>query len=165
MKTTILAVLLVSLSLVYSCGGGGGKNNQSPSNPTSAVLTLGTQGTSTNMGGLGVTVVLPPGVTVKTDAAGNVDGSVVASSGVAAGQATVISLYTPATTTTKAKVSIALAGSAAAGFGVGEFATVACIVDSGSPAEGDFSLENFQAVDVSGVMITGVSATLRVVIQ
>ena len=94
--------LLVMLSMVWSAGCGGGVTTTpsapggGPSAGQKAVIALNTSGplsSGTTIGGLGITLNLPDSVTVTTDANGNVDSSVVAASGVAAGQATVITLY------------------------------------------------------------------------
>lgn len=163
----IVCLFTIVLAVLSACGrrgGGGGDNHQA--NPTSAVLTLSTQGTATNMGGLGVTVILPTGVTVKTDPGGNVDASVVTTTGVAAGQATVLNLYSAATSTIHAKLEIAVASKALNGFTVGEFATVHCIIDAGSPSAADFSLENFQPVDATTyAILSGLTTTFSAVIQ
>ncbi len=162
----LILTMVLAAGVFSACGGGGGGGGGTThAGPTTAVLTLSTQGTSTNLGGLGVTVVFPTGVSVKTDAAGNVDSTVVTASGVAGGQAAVISLYSPATSTAKASLSVVLAGSTVSGFGVGEFATVKCTLNSGSPVETDFGLEDFQPVDVHGSALSGLTASFSVVIQ
>lgn len=128
-----------------------------------AVVTLSTAGalpSGAAIGGLGITVDLPDSVTVKTTSGDSVDAGVVTTSGVAAGQATVLVLYSGATATVPAKLHIALASSSD-GMPVGEFATVTCDVKpGGSPTGADFGLNDFSAVDTSGVSIPTLTAGL-----
>jgi hypothetical protein len=168
----IKMALLVMLSMVWSAGCGGGVTT-TPSAPgggppadQKAVIALNTSGSlssSTTIGGLGITLNLPDSVTVTTDANGNVDGSVVAASGVAAGQATVIALYAGPSGTVGAKLHIVLA-SGSAGMPVGEFAKITCTVGTdGMPTVSDFSLSEFSPVDTNGAVIPTLTAGLSTV--
>jgi len=163
MKRFLISILLLVLAvtLFSACGGGGGGGGQR--GPTSAVLTLSTQGTPTSLIGIGVTVVLPSGVTVKTDSGGNVDSSVVTASGVTAGQATILAVYTAATST-PASLSLVIS-STTTSFTVGQFATVHCDVQSGSPKASDFTLTGFDPLDLHANTISGLTATFSVSIQ
>ena len=134
--------------------------------PTVAVLTVITQGTSTDIGGVGFTVNLPAGVIVKTDSGGNVDASVVTPSGVAAGQATAISVYTAATSTAAAKLDTLVFSTTPTGFSAGQFATVQCDITSGSPKAADFSLTNFDPRDTNGQsLISSLTVTYTITIH
>jgi len=153
------------------CGGGVSTTADAPGGTSpapKAVITLSTNGTlsaGTAIGGLGVTVDLPDTVTVKTTAGGTVESGVVVTSGVAAGQATVLALYSGATATAPAKLYLVLAGGSS-GMPVGEFATVTCDVKSGvKPAGSDFILNDFSAVDTSGVAIPSLTAGLSETVQ
>jgi hypothetical protein len=163
---------LVMLSMLWSVGCGG-QVTTTPTAPGSAptadqkaVIALNTSGSlpsGTTIGGLGVTLNLPDSVTVKTDASGNVDNSAVATSGVAAGQATVITLYTKPSGTVPAKLHIVLA-SGSAGMQVGEFAKITCSVSTGdTPTASDFSLSEFSPVDTSGAVIPSLAAGLSTI--
>ena len=163
--------LLIILSLLLSAGCGGAVTT-TPTGSTSpaeqkAVVSLNTAGSlssGTTIGGLGVTLNLPDSVTVKTDASGNVDSGVVAASGVAAGQATVITLYTGPSGTVSAKLHIALA-SGSAGMSVGEFVKIVCTVRTGGmPTATDFSLSEFSPVDTNGAVIPSLSAGLSQIV-
>lgn len=159
-RSLFYGLLLGVLSLT-ACGGGGG-NAAAPQTPT-ATLRLSTsvpQGTS--LAGIGVTVTLPAGVTIRTDAGGAVASGVVAVIGVAA-PGTVISVYTPASGGNPATLAIALVSTVAAGFGTGEFATVTCNLANGvSPLATDFVLTNFNPFDLSGNPVIGPSASIAV---
>jgi hypothetical protein len=166
-----LALLVVlGLALSAGCGGGVTTTPAGPGNTTpaeqKAVIALNTSGSlssGTTIGGLGVTLNLPDNVTIKTDASGNVDSSVVTASGVAAGQATVITLYTGPSGSVAAKLHIALA-SGSAGMPVGEFAKITCSVGTdGMPAASDFSLSEFSPVDTNGAVIPSLTAGLSTV--
>ena len=167
-----LALLsMVSLMLSAGCGGGVtstpvGPGTTSPAEQK-AVISLNTSGSlssGTTIGGLGVTLNLPDGAMVKTDASGNVDSGAVTASGVAAGQATVITLYTGPSGTVSAKLHIALA-SGSTGMSVGEFVKIICSVRMGDmPTASDFSLSEFSPVDTNGAVIPSLSAGLSAVV-
>jgi hypothetical protein len=166
--------LLIMVSTLWSAGCGGGVSTAptapggAPATAQKAVIALNTSGplsSDTTIGGLGITLNLPASITVKTDASGNVDSSVVAASGVATGQATVITLYVGPSGTIPAKLHIALA-SGAAGMSVGEFATITCSVRTGDmPTISDFSLSDFSPVDTNGAVIPSLTAGLSTVTQ
>jgi len=126
-----------------------------------ALDTVGNLSAGTSIGGLGVTIELPDAVTVERDANGNVAGSVVTASGVAAGQATVLTLYSPPTSTVPARLYIALASSSS-GMNVGEFATITCAVEGiDAPTASDFVLDDFAPVDTFGNAIPALAVGLR----
>lgn len=153
--------MFLAATLFAACGGGGGGGGRQ--GPTTAVLTLSTEGTPTSLIGVGVTVVLPSGVTVKTDSNGDVDSSVVTAGGVAAGQATILAVYTAATST-PASLSLVVS-STTSSFSVGQFAIVHCDVHSGSPKASDFTLTGFDPLDLHANTISGLTATFSAVIQ
>lgn len=156
----------VMIMLLAACGGG---ETATQTQPTSATLKLATRGTlpaGTTLSGVFITVTLPAGVSVMTDAAGAVAAGVVAVSGVAVPGNFLPPAYTPASGAAPASLRIALSSTAAAGFGVGEFATVICNIASGShPQASDFSLSGFSAIDLSGntvgVLTTSFVADIR----
>lgn len=168
MKTRIGSfVALICMSVLFGCGGGGGGGaggGKLEPDLGNAVVKLSAQGTlpeGSSIAGIGITVNLPAGMTVVTDSAGKVVSGVVTGSGVTAGKATVVEPdYVAATAATPARLSFVLAGTDAAGFGTGEFATVRCTVATGAtPAATDITLSDFKPVDLRGVAITGLSAT------
>jgi uncharacterized repeat protein (TIGR02543 family) len=113
--------------------------------PSSAVLKISTVDPSSSLGsilsGVGIKVQLPAGVTVSADASNVVSAGVVAASGAAAGLAVTPAVYTPATGTTPATLEFLVWSNAVGGFGVGEFATVHCLITQGSfPGASDFIL-------------------------
>ncbi len=166
MKRKRIWFLLIALAaaMLSACGGGGGGGGNN-AGPTAVVLTLSSQGAPAFMSGLGITVTLPEGVSVKTDSSGDVDSSVVTVSGAAAGQATSLAIYSSATTTLPATLDIVVSSTTSAGFAVGEFATVQCIIQSGSPKASDFSLTGFDPRDLNAAPISGMTATFTAVIQ
>jgi hypothetical protein len=162
-------VALLCLPWAGGCGGDVATEPVTPPPPPTpkAVITLNTTGNlngGTAIGGLGVTINLPDSVSVKTTG-GNVDGAVVKTSGVATGQATLLVLYSGATTTAPAKLHIVLASSTD-GLQVGEFATVTCDIVTGSgPVESDFSLSDFAPVDIDGAAIQTLTASLHTTVH
>lgn len=164
-----LALCICTL-IMFGCGGGGGGGTGGGSKvepdpvPTTAVVKLFTEGVlpqGTSLAGVGITVSLPAGVTVQTDDAGKVVGGTVAGSGVTEGKAVFAEPdYTPATDTAPAKLSFVLAGTDAAGFGTGEFATVTCVLATGAnPPATEFTLSDFRPVDLRGAAVEGLTAT------
>ena len=169
MKRILFVWVVLAISIIAGCGGGGDDNNGQRTPVTTAVLKLSSQGNltgGTSLSGIGITVALPPGVTVKTGSGGAVDASVVAISGGAVPGTLAPPIYTPATATAKATVHFVIASSAAGGFGVGEFATVTCDIASGNfPASSDFSLTSFTPGDLLLQPVTGLTATFTAAIH
>jgi hypothetical protein len=165
-KRLLLFGLMCGILALAGCGGGGGGNAAAPQ-PTTATVKLSTSGTlpqGTSLSGIGGTITLPSGVTVQADASGVVSGSVVTVAGVAA-PGTIVAFYIPANGTTPASVTFAMVSTAAAGFGIGEFATLTCNLASGAtPTASDFSL-TFQATDLSGNTVNGLTPGATVTLQ
>lgn len=166
-KLVGIGLLISSLALftLSGCGGGGGGTGSGTTTlqPTTAVLKLSTQGAlpqGSSIAGIGVTVNIPQGVTVKTDASRAVLNTVAVPSGVAA-QATITPpIYTPATSSASGKLSFVLASTQANGFSAGEFVTVNCDGPAGTlPKATDFSLTDFKPVGLNGAAIAGLSTT------
>jgi hypothetical protein len=117
-------------------------------------MKLSTQGTlpdGISIGGIDVTVNLPPGVTVKADKTTETIPGVVVSSGVAK-DATIVAKFTPAADGAPAKVRIALLK--LSGFGTGEFATVLLDIAGPPPAGSDFSTTTTTITDINGKRLT-----------
>jgi len=160
-KAKQLFIAIAALITLAACGGGGGGTTPPPAQ-TTAVLKIGTQGTlgaGVSLFGVGVTVTLPPGVTVATDGSGNVGASVAVVSGVASGGSVAPPVYTPATRTLK--LVVAAGGT---GFGTGEFVTVTCILPPGNTLQAsDFSatiLSNLEPADQLLNPVAGLSPTI-----
>lgn len=163
-------VVIAGALALFGCGGGGGgtagEGGKTTVNVpvTSAVLKLSTEGSlpsGTSLAGIGITVNLPPGLTVKTDSSGKVEAGSVAGSGVTAGKAmTAEPDYTPPTANVPGKLTLVLASTEPQGFGTGEFATVTCDVAAGTtPKATDFTLSGFSPVDLRGAAVSGLSVT------
>ena len=168
MKRTMITKLMILLSAVLvlsSCGssGGGGDSGGGTTQLTTAIVKLTTTGTlpsTTQIGGIDVTLQLPQGVTVKsTTNPPETDSGVVTASGVAASNSSLVSTFTTSTRI----VHILLANPN--GFGTGEFATVNCSIAAGSsPKQTDFSVSTMITKDLTGNSISGLTAGLTATI-
>ena len=134
--------------------------------PSSAVLKLSSVGalpTGTSLSGISVKVQLPAGVTVSADAGNTAKTGVVTASGVAAASSVTIIGYTPATATTPATLEFLIISNTPGGFGVGEFATVNCVIASGNfPTASGFILPatDFKPANLQLLYAAGLTATL-----
>ena len=163
-----LLVMTLSLTLVTACGDNKTNNTPAP-RPTKAVARLaatGSFGPGRLIGGIIVTVVLPAGVRIKaTPDTRNTsllvsDQGVVTASGVTGANAAAFATVDQ----TDRKVQIQVYDQN--GFGIGEFVTVTCDVASGTALTADkFGLEGFNAKDLNGADINGLTAGLTVVLQ
>jgi hypothetical protein len=157
MRRLILIFMLAAL--IFGC------SSDSPQ-PGTAKLTLATSGNlpaGTSLAGIGMTLTLPAGVTPALDNAGQVDASRLATaSGVtAAGGLAVTAVYVEATAGTPARLSLAAASKAAAGFGVGETMIVTLNrLTTSSPGTTDFVITGFSAADLSGNAVIGLQAAV-----
>jgi hypothetical protein len=166
---SIIRYILAALCIFFLTACGGGGDGAPAIQPTTAILKLSTSGVlapGTVLGGVGITVVLPAGVTVATDAGGAVSNGVVAVSGVAAPGTFTPPAYTPAAGAVPGKVAFVMASNGAAGFGAGEFATVTCAIAAGhNPKAVDFSLTNFNPVDLNGAPLNGLTVSMTATIN
>ncbi len=150
---SILLFAVLLLFILAGCGGGGSSSAPpAPTQPTTARLTLSTQGTlptGSLIGGIDIIVNLPAGVTVRTETASStVNSTVLVASGQGASGSLVLGNYTAATATAPGMVRILLVN--AAGFGVGEYATLTCDIAAGTtPRSADFSLTGFTPIEAS----------------
>ena len=178
-KTIVRSVIIIiTLCLLAACGGGSGSNSSSstptptpdptptPIQQTTAALTLSATGaTSVALAGVGVTIILPTGVTPKLNSSGEVDSSVVQVSG-AAVPGTSLAAYLPATTTDKGKLTLAVASSSQTGFTGGDYALVTLQIARGTTvSQSDFTLTGFSAIATSGATVTGYTPGFGATIQ
>jgi hypothetical protein len=130
--------------------------------PTAGTLTLGTAGTAATIGAISITVDLPSGITVAADGTtGEVATGVVTISGVAGSGSNKLTLarYIPAAGAIPGRLQLNLIN--AAGFGLGEFATIKFDIATGSsfPAgAGAFQLSGFTPVALNGTVLSGITA-------
>lgn len=154
MLTCVKVVMLLAVAaFIWGCGSGG--NQPTVSNSTKKSVQL-----AAPVKGIEITLVLPPGVTVKADpATGETLPGVVAVTGPNAGRANSASLskYTPGT----GRVKIVFMSDTA--FVPGEFFTVVCDVAADATATaGSFGTEGLVLYDAAtGAAVTeGVSASI-----
>jgi hypothetical protein len=163
MKKMMILVLAALLPLLSGCGGGGS------SGPSVAVVKLSAQGelpAGRSVAGLGATIELPAGVTVKTTATGAVDAGVVTPSGLfGAGNAAMGPVsYTPATATSRARLDFAVFSTAPGGVGVGEYVTINCSLHGVTPVAADFLVSSFTLTDLNYVELTMLTASKSVTV-
>ena len=158
MKKFILLILAI-LPMIAGCG----SDNNSTPQPTAASLKLSSQGTipagtaGMAVSGIGVTIELPTGVTVKKAADGTVDASVVVASGLF--KSTNSSVVTPIFTDgSPAKLDFTIASTAVDGVQVGEYATITLILSGVTPIVTDFKVTKFDARDMDLVSIPALTS-------
>jgi len=163
---TVLVILAFGFLLYAGCGGGGGT---SPTQPTTAVVTLSTSGSlpaNTVIGGVEMTINLPAGASVKTTSAKANKAAIVTYDGVVvvSGVAVGANTLTLGTSLTPEQLEVQVTNPN--GFGVGEFATVNFEISTGSTvAPSDFTAVAMTAVDLNGAPIQGLTPGLTAVIQ
>lgn len=155
---------MVILALITGCGGGG--TGGAGSIPTTAVLKFSSQGTlpaGKAVSGFSATLELPAGVTAQTGAGGVAAATVVVPSGLLAGSAGSLGsvIYTPATSSAKAKLYFFIASTAAAGVGVGEYATITLALAGVDPLVTDFTVTSFIPGDMTLTPVTGLTPMLN----
>ena len=170
MKTRLLlGFALLALAIASMCGCAGTVKS-APAEAVApgasmALLTLGTQGNlppQGSIGGIDVTLNLPPGVTAKADKTSETLPGVVVTSGVAQGVATVAK-FTPAANGSPAQIRMVLAE--IKGFGIGEFATIHLDITGPAPLVNDFSTANVTISDPNGKTINGLTTTLALQVK
>ena len=136
-----------------------------PGNARLKLMSSGSLPAGKSLSGIRVKIQLPAGVAVSADAGNAVDPGVVTPSGAAAASSLNFVGYTPATPTTPAALEFLIISHQAGGFGVGEFATVNCVLAAGVfPSAADFVIPEayFQPADLQLQPVTTLTATLTV---
>ena len=159
---------LTQLNNAISAFTAGGRNQTGSSitpisAPTSGLLKLSSAGTPNTIGAIDITINLPAGVVINYDqATGEAGAGVVTVSGVAATGSNQLSLakYTPAAGAAPAQLHVVLIN--AAGFGLGEFATIRFDLGAGASfpgSAGEFTIASFSPKGLSGSTLTGITAS------
>lgn len=178
-----LGMLAGLLLLMAGCGGGGDSATGAlpfftfptasstptpvppPNSAGTATLTLTASGVPApagNLSGITITITLPAGVTVTTNPDGTVAAGVVIPSGLlSAATATSSAVYIPATRT----LNITVASTQAAGFGVGQYATVVCTYSGAVPVANSFTLSGFLPADLLLQPVAGLTASYTAAIN
>jgi hypothetical protein len=119
----------------------------------------GTLPSGVRIGGVDITLNLPPGVSVKTGKDGQILPEVVTPSGVASGSLSVAK-YTPAMGSIPAQLR--LAAIKVEGFDAGDVATLSLEVTGTLPKAEDFSTAAMLVIDEIGKPLAGFKALLRI---
>lgn len=160
------AFLMAVLLYLPACKGSSSDTTpQPPSQPTSAVVKLSTEGTlpaGKKIGAINVTLTLAPGVTLKSTAnPPEPDTGVVTASGVAAINSFIAANYTAPTSTLPGQVNVGLINTG--GFNTGEFITVNGDIAAGhNPGAADFSATINTIADTDTNPLAGLTAGISV---
>ena len=125
---------------------------------TAVVSVEGSLPAGARIGGVDVTLNLPPGVSVKTEKDGQILPEVVTLSGGATGSLSVVR-FTPATDNVPGQLR--LAAIKTDGFDAGQFAVVTFEVMGAVPKAGDFSTSALLVIDEKAKPLSGFRAVLR----
>lgn len=168
MRAVTFIMTIIVMFTLAACGGGGGSTGGSTSGSASSTgtLKLVCSGSLTkNLAGISITVPLPVGVTVATDAAGKVLSTAIVPSGITANAASIVpelTVYNAPSDSVAGSLAFVLVSSANAGFGAGEFASITVTVAAGaSPPSGSIAAGSFKAVDISGANVSGLTAVIQ----
>ena len=160
-----LCMIIITFTLAACGGGGGGGDTPQPSTKTSAVLKIGSTGVpGDTVIGVGLTITLPPGVTIATDANGNVPLSAANVSGALQGWG-FLSTYNPAANaTSNATLTLVASPNTTPFVKESELFTVTCSLPVGnSLTDADFTkaiITSFKPVNSSGNTVGGLLPTL-----
>jgi hypothetical protein len=164
-KLLCYILILVPIALLSACGDT--PQSSSTGSTIKAVIKTTALTADRNIAGINLTISVPAGVAPplqadnKTvDAAATVE----ITSAAAQNQTLVGATYLPATAT--ALGELAISGIVAAGFKATDEITIHLKVAAGTiPVEADFKLLSFEALDINGAPVTGLSPTLTTTIQ
>ncbi len=122
-------------------------------------LVISVTGTTTPIAGIQIEVILPPGVSLRTDASGKVQSDVLQASN---SNAMLASNYTPPSASMRGRVNFAMITNI--GFYPGEIATLQFdVAPNVVVSEGDFIFSMLKAVDLQGDSITGLRSNAQFV--
>ena len=127
-------------------------------NFTAVISVEGSLPAGARIGGVDVTLNLPPGVSVKTEKEGQILPGVVTLSGGATGSLSVVR-FTPARDNVSAQLR--LAAIKTEGFDAGQFAVVSFEVTGAAPKADDFSTSSLLVIDEKAKPLSGFRAVLR----
>ena len=175
-KNACTVILLGALTVLSACGANPATSGNPASGSSQANIKISTQGSlasGTKIGGINVTLNLPPGVTVKAspDSAKPtvlvVNAGVVIPSGVdSTANVLTTAIYTPASGGEPGSVALTVVN--ANGFGIGEFVTITCDLAADiQPAASDFNVTGpgIAIRDLNGASISGINAALSMILQ
>lgn len=163
MKKMLAVMVLMILPMIAGCGDSGDSSSGGSSTAVLKFSSQGILGSGKAVRGFSATIELPGGATAKTGAGGSADALVVVPSGLLAGSAGTMGpvIYTPATSSAKAKLNFTLLSVAPAGVNSGEYATITLTLAGGSPAATDFVVTSFEPMDLNFAPLTGLTPELN----
>jgi len=160
-QLTYLALLML-IALLNACGGGA---QSTESRTIKAVIKPSALAADLNVAGFNLTITVPVGVAPPLKADGTADSAatVEITSSAPHNQQLVNATYIAATAAANGKLTIT--GIEAAGFQPSDTITIHLNIAAGStPTTNDFSLFSFEAFDIFGAPVTGLTPTLTTAI-
>ena len=157
-------LVLIFTALLPACGDT--QPQSSAGSTIKAVIKTSTQAASLNVAAIDLTITVPAGVSPPLLADGTVDAAntVTIISSAASDQLLQGATFTPATAT--APGQLAIFGIIASGFTTSDEIIINLNIASGTfPTASDFNLLSFDAYDINGAPVTGLTPTLTTTIQ
>jgi hypothetical protein len=158
--------ILILMFIVLLPGCGDTQHSSSTGRTIKAVIKQTALTANLNIAGIDLAITVPVGVYPKLSTDGTVDAAatVVITSSAAPNQSLPGATYIPATVSAPGKLTISAI--VASGFKADDEITIHLDVASGiTPVESDFQLLTFDAFDINGALVTGLSPTLTTTIQ
>jgi hypothetical protein len=163
-----VAFVLLAIAILTVCGCATTEktvSKQPASAPSTVAVTVALQGAvppEVSINTVDLTLNLPPGVTAKAAPSGLTADGVVVPSGVAQG-ALSAARFIPAVGTQQAQIRVVLVR--VAGFGPGEIATFHLDLNGHVLQPGEFSIAGLRVTDAHGATISGLNATLGLLVN
>lgn len=167
MKTLRFLLLFAMITLLAACGGGGGGGGTPAKTVTLKVSTVDDPLATSSATGVNMTITLPAGVTAGANPV-TVSGVAVNTPGGGTTPGAVLSYtYTPASGSTNGTLQFIMASGLAAGFNVGEFATVVLSYSGAATLlTGDFPVASYTIINETlpaPSVVTGVKAAVTAI--
>lgn len=153
-------LFLLSIILLVACGGS--QTTQVQSRSIKSVIKAAALTADKNIAGINLTITVPVGV-APAGGSSNPAATVEITSSSPTGQTLPGMTYIPATATATGKLSVSAI--VAAGFSANDQITIhLTVADGATPVAADFRLLSFEAFDIDGAPVTGLSPSITTTI-